>query len=98
VQFSKELRNDVLAGDITVSVRLWKRLKVKEGGRYRVGPGEIEVDAIDLIPFAEITEEDVRRAGEPDRETLRERAAHAGPIKQETLVYRIEFHVVESDD
>jgi hypothetical protein len=83
-----------LAGDITVSVRLWRRLRVKEGGRYRVGPGEIEVDAIELLPFSAITEEDVRCAGEPDRETLRQRAAHAGPIDEDTLVYRIEFHVV----
>ena len=94
MQFSRELRNDVLAGDITVSVRLWTRPQVKEGGRYRVGPGEIEIDVIELLPFAAITEEDVRRAGEPDRETLRRRAAHAGPIDEDTLVYRIEFHAV----
>jgi hypothetical protein len=92
VEFSRELRNDVLAGDITLSVRLWTRPKVREGGRYRVGLGEIEVDAIELVPFAAITEADVRRAGEPDRETLRRRASHAGPIDEDTLVYRIEFH------
>ena len=94
MQFSRELRNDVMAGDITVSVRLWKRPQVKAGGRYRVGPGEIEVDAIEFVPFAAVSEEDVRRAGEPDRETLRQRAAHAGPIDEDTLVYRIEFHPV----
>ena len=94
VEFSRELRDDVLAGDITLSVRLWKRPQVKQGGRYRVGPGLIEVDAIELVPFAAITEADVRRAGEPDRETLRNRAAHAGPIDEDTLVYRIELHAV----
>lgn len=94
VQFSRELRDEVLAGDITVSVRLWTRPKVKAGGRYRVGPGEIEVDSVELVPFAAITAEDIRRAGEPDRETLRERAAHAGPIEEDTLVYRIEFHAL----
>jgi hypothetical protein len=98
VQFSPELRHDVLAGDVTVSVRLWQRPKVKEGGRYSVGPGLIEVDAIELVPFAEITDADVERAGEPDRETLRARAAHAGPIHDDTLVYRIEFHAVTADD
>jgi hypothetical protein len=36
----------------------------------------------------------VRKAGETDRESLRNRAAHAGPIEDDTLVYRIEFHVV----
>jgi hypothetical protein len=94
VEFSRELRNDVLAGDITVSIRLWKRPQVKQGGRYRVGLGEIEVDAIELIPFAAVTAMDVRRSGEPDRETLRHRAAHAGPIAEGTLVYRVEFHAV----
>jgi hypothetical protein len=96
VVFSKELRDDVLAGEITVSFRLWTRLQVKVGGRYSVGPGSglIEVDSIELIPFADITDADVRRAGEPDRETLRNRAAHAGPIDDDTLLYRIEFHTV----
>jgi hypothetical protein len=97
VEFSRELRDDVLAGDITLSVRLWKRPQVKEGGRYRVGLGEIEIDAIELVPFAAVDDEDVRRAGEPDRETLRRRAAHAGPIDEDTLVYRIEFHPVSAE-
>jgi hypothetical protein len=97
VEFSRELRDDVLAGDITLSVRLWTRPKVKEGGRYRVGLGEIEVDAIELVPFSAISDADVRRAGELDRETLRRRAAHAGPIDEDTLVYRIEFHSLSAD-
>jgi hypothetical protein len=94
MEFSRELRNDVLAGDITLTVRLWKRPHVKPQGRYRVGLGEIEVDAVELVPFAAITRADVRRAGELDREALRRRAAHAGPIDEDTLVYRIEFHAV----
>jgi hypothetical protein len=99
--FSQELRDDVLAGEITVSFRMWKRPKVKVGGRYPVVPGHgliepglIEVDEIERVPFAAITAADVRRAGEPDRETLRRRAAHAGPIDDDTLLYRVEFHIV----
>jgi hypothetical protein len=96
MQFSKELRDSVLAGEITVSFRLWSRPKVKAGGRDPVGPGsgQIEVDSVELVPFAAITGADVRRAGEPDRETLRHRAAHAGPIDDGTLLYRVEFHPV----
>jgi hypothetical protein len=93
VEFSADLRDDVIAGDITVSFRLWQRPRVRAGGRYRVGPAQIEVDAIELVPFAAITPDDVRRSGEPDRETLRQRAAHAGPIADDTLLYRIEFHL-----
>jgi hypothetical protein len=95
MEFSQELRSDVLAGDITLTVRLWKRPRVRAGGRYRVGLGEIEVDTVELVPFASITPTDVKRAGELDRETLRERAAHAGPVADDTLVYRIVFHVVD---
>jgi hypothetical protein len=93
MQFSREIRDDVIAGTITVSFRLWQRPQVKPGGRYAVGPAQIEVDSVELMPFAAITDEDVRRSGEPDRETLRRRAAHAGPIEDETLLYRVEFHV-----
>jgi hypothetical protein len=94
VHFSKELHDDIAAGDITVTFRLWRRRQAKVGERYRVGRVEIQVDSMDLIPFASIGAADVRRAGEADREILRERAAHAGPIHDGTPVYRIAFHVV----
>ena len=94
MEFSKELREDVLSGEITVSIRLWRRRKVSPGRRYPVGPGWIEVDSIELLPFSLIDEDDVRRAGETDLEALRRRAAHAGPIDDDSLVYRIEFHAV----
>ena len=42
MQFSRDLRDDVITGDITVSFRLWRRPKVKAGGRYPVGPARIE--------------------------------------------------------
>jgi hypothetical protein len=92
--FSPELREGVATGDITVSIRLWQRAKVKVGGRYAGHGFTIEVDSIELMPFSGITADDVARSGEPDLETLRQRAAHAGPIDENTLVYRIEFHVV----
>jgi hypothetical protein len=39
-----------------------------------------------------------RTSDEPDRETLRQRAAHAGQIDEEMLVYCIEFHAVSPFD
>ena len=66
---------------------------MKEGGRYAVGPAQIEVDGVELVPFASITAADIRRSGEKDRESLRQRAAHAGPIAGDTLLYRVEFHL-----
>ena len=84
-----------MSGDITVSFRLWRRPKVRPGGRYPVGPLQIEVDTVELMPFAAITPDDVRRSGERDRESLRQRAAHSGPIADDTLLYRVEFHLAE---
>jgi hypothetical protein len=94
MEFSRELRGHVLSGEITVSFRLWQRPQVRPGGRYRVGDGHIEVDSVELVPFSFIDDTDVHRAGEADLDSLRRRAAHAGPIHDETLLYRIEFHVV----
>ena len=82
-----------MSGDVTVSFRLWRRPKVRSGGRYRAGPAWIEVDSVELMPFAAITPGDIRRSGERDRESLRQRAAHAGPIADDTLLYRVEFHL-----
>jgi hypothetical protein len=97
VEFSQELRGGVLCGEITVSFRLWRQPKVKSGGRYHVVGGQIEVDSVELVPFFSIDDIDLRRSGESDLESLRERAAHAGPIRDDTLLYRIEFHVVDPD-
>lgn len=94
MEFSRELRDEVLSGEITLSFRLWRRPQVKAGARYRVEGGQIEVDSIELVPFSSIDEDDLRRTGETNLEALRRRAAHAGPIRPDTLVYRIEFHVV----
>ena len=92
--FSRELRDGVANGDITVSIRLWSRPQVKVGGRYRTAGVVIEVDSLEMLPFSAVTAEDVRLAGERGREALRARAAHAGPIHDDTLVHRVEFHVV----
>jgi hypothetical protein len=95
VQFSAELRDLVADGMITVSYRLWSRPKVKVGGMYRSGSTTIEVDSIELLPFSSITDDDLALTGERDLEALRERAAHAGPIDDDTLLFRVEFHVVD---
>lgn len=92
MHFSPDLRPGVADGSITLTFRLWSRPKVKAGGVYRNGPVPIVVDEIELVPFDSITPDDLARTGEPDLEALRARTAHAGPVHDDTLVYRIEFH------
>ena len=98
MQFSPDLRDRVADGTITLSYRLWSKPKVKVGGVYRSGSVTIEIDEIELLPFSSIEAEDLARTGEPDLETLRRRAAHAGPIHDDTVLYRVEFHVVRQLD
>ena len=97
MQFSPDLREGVVDGSITLTYRLWTRPKVKVGGCYRMGPGTVEVDDIELVPFGSVTRAEARRCGERDCESLRARTAHAGPVDDDTLVYRIEFHAVAPD-
>jgi len=80
MEFSPDLRDGVASGRITVSIRLWRKPRVKVGNRYSVGPTIIKVDDIELLPFSAISATDIRASGEPDRDSLRRRAAHAGPI------------------
>jgi hypothetical protein len=94
VRFSPELREGVASGDIRVSIRLWQRPQVRVGRRYESDGFEIEIDSVEVLPFSAVTADDVSRSGERDRELLRKRAAHAGPVDEHTLIYRIEFHVV----
>ena len=48
VRFSPELRDGVADGDITVSIRLWQRPKVRVGGRYDSDGFRIEVDSVEV--------------------------------------------------
>lgn len=95
MHFSPELRARVADGTITLTYRLWSRPKVKLGGIYRSHGVTIEIDEIELLPFSTVTGEDLIHTGESDLESLRRRTAHAGPVDDDTFVYRIEFHVVD---
>lgn len=94
MMFSRDLHERVADGEITVSVRLWSMPQVKVGGRYQTAGVVIEIDSIEVLPFSAVTDDDVAASGEADRESLRDRAAHAGPIDEDTLIHRVEFHVV----
>jgi hypothetical protein len=63
MMFAKQLREPVMQGKITCSVRIWQSPRVKVGGRYRLGPGSIHVTSIREIGFAGITPELARRSG-----------------------------------
>jgi hypothetical protein len=94
MMFSRDLRDAVARGEVTVSIRLWSRPQVKVGGQYATAGVVIEIDSLEVLPFSAVTDDDVGASGEVDRAALRDRAAHSGPIHDDTLVHRVEFHLV----
>ena len=76
MQFRKELRPRVQSGEVTCSVRIWKRPRVKVGGRYALPPGEIEVRSVAGISRKEISAELARRSGFDSVEAYEAYLAH----------------------
>jgi hypothetical protein len=91
VQFTKRLRAGIVSGDITLSVRIWKRPHVKVGNRYGMGDGMIEVDAISEITMDDITPQLARKSGFKGVVDLLKIAKHG----RGENVYLVEFHYVD---
>ena len=88
--FTKRLRDGVRRGKITCSIRIWQRPHVTVGKRYRMEDGEIEVESILPIGFADITPELARASGFKGVVDLLKVAKHG---KGEN-VYLVRFHFV----
>jgi hypothetical protein len=87
MMFTKRLREPVMRGEVTCSVRIWQTPRVKIGGRYRLGSGAIEVTAIREIALQDITPDLARRSGFLGVVDLLKVARH-GPGDR---VYLVEF-------
>jgi hypothetical protein len=61
--FTKRLHTPIMAGEVTCSVRIWRRPHVKVGGVYRLGPGSVEVTALREIALSDVTPALARRSG-----------------------------------
>lgn len=90
MMFTKRLRKPVMRGEVTCSVRIWQRPKVKAGGCYAMEPGFIEVTSIRQIELRDVTPELARRSGFQGVVDLLKVAKH-GPGEN---VYLVEFEYV----
>jgi hypothetical protein len=63
MMFAKHLRERIVSGEITCSVRIWQWPHVRAGARYALGSGEIEVTSIREITLQDVTPELARRSG-----------------------------------
>ena len=86
--FTKRLHDRIRSGEITCSVRIWKSARVKVGGRYTLGAGEIEVESIRRIELRDVTPALARKSGFGGAVDLLKVAKHGAGEN----VYLIEFH------
>jgi len=91
MQFVRTLRDRVRCGEITTSVRLWQRPKVRIGGRYSLPPGVIEVTKLSEMSLADVTPDMARRSGFSGVVELLKVAKH-GPGRR---VFFVEFRYVK---
>jgi len=87
MMFTKRLRESIMRGEVTCSVRIWQSPRVKVGGRYALGTGFVEVTAIHQIALADITPAMARRSGFAGVVDLLKVAKHGSGEK----VYLIDF-------
>lgn len=92
MQFTRRLREPVMRGEVTCSVRIWQSPRVKVGGRYLLGNGAVEVTSIREIRLEDITPALARRSGFEGVVDLLKVAKH-GPGER---VYLVEFEYQEA--
>lgn len=90
--FAKKLRSRIKRGEITTTIRIWQSPHVKQGGRYRLGRGHVEVTSIEKIRLREITESMAVESGFEGVHDLLETARH-GTGKN---VYSIRFRYLKA--
>jgi hypothetical protein len=88
------LKPGIEDGSVTVLLRRWRTRQAIAGRRYRTVCGMLEVDAVDVLDAAAITDADARAAGAADAESAR--AELRGP--EELPVTRVRFHLVTEPD
>ena len=94
LSFTKRLRDRVMAGDITTSIRIWLRPRVKIGGRYPLGGGCVEVTALTEIDLEDVTNAMARESGFADLDDLLGVAKHGRGER----VFLVEFEYRADQD
>jgi hypothetical protein len=89
--FTKRLRPGIRRGDITCSVRIWQRPRVKVGNCYPMEGGQIQIDSIEQIELQDVTADLVRRSGFNGLVDLLKVAKHGSGDN----VYLVRFHYMD---
>ena len=91
--FTKRLREPIKNGEITTSIRIWQRPRVKVGNHYKLEEGHVVVDKISQIALDHITRGMARESGFASVAELLKMAKHGTGES----VYLIQFHYLGPD-
>ena len=83
----------VIANEIDLAFRRWRRPTVKAGGTLTTAVGVLAIDTVDIVDESAITVDEARRAGYRSVEALHTELAR----RTEGSVYRVRFHHVGDD-
>lgn len=86
--FTKRLHEPIRNGEVTCTVRIWKRSRVKLRASYALGNGRVVVDKLFHIELDDITPSLARKSGFSGVADLLKVAKHGAGEN----VYLIEFH------
>jgi hypothetical protein len=90
--FKQAVLDGIAAGRIDLAFRRWRQARVRAGSRLRTVIGVLEVDAVEVVEPARISEGDARRAGFASlAELLRALDGRDGPV------HRVELHLAGPD-
>ena len=91
--FQKRFHEGLKSGAVTLTFRQWASPHVKVGGRYRCHPiGVLEVDAVEKVRLATITDEDARRTGFADRAELLAYLKELAPLTPRSELFKVTLH------
>ena len=88
----KPILDGIIAGDVDLAFRRWKRPTVKTGGTLRTAVGMLQIDRVERVTIEAISHDDARRAG-VTLEDLLEFLSQ----KEEGEVYRVELGSIFPD-
>ena len=89
--FQSRFHEGIRRGDITCTIRIWQRPRVRVGGKYQLGRGSIQVDRIQEMEFDGLTPALARRSGFASVVELLKVAKHGAGER----VFLIEFHYID---
>ena len=91
--FQKRFHAGLLSGAVNLTFRTWEKPHVRAGGRYRCHPiGVLEVDRVDRVRVADITEKEARRSGFASKDELVSLLAATQGGKLPSEVFRVALH------